>query len=453
MINYHHVTCFALAALAPAALPCYAGSVSADGAAVRVLAYGHPDQSGSGFLWRDGNRTFVVTALHLVVGASAIEIELTTSSGKKDVADATVHRALLGDDLALLRTKDDLHGPAFGVTDKVTANERVFAIDFRFSISREFENELRVERTSLRLRDRVPDDSLQELERSGVISVDSTIISLDGALAPGSSGCPIVNSEGKIVAIGNGGLARGAGNVSWAIPADRIAELLSSDDPIPSSVGRVTKLFATPVERRQPDSIEIEGQRFWATRRLSVAELARTADDVVGTRWVIGELNKLLPGEDIEGWDFEVLLAENASIALALPADREYEGDSFSRGPVNLQMGALNGVPIPQRDMLFQGFLAQRVFRTPAPWPVVAAQPLPRSWDNVLFQRGFHANPFLPVSGQTGAFAFVSRVESSRTVLHMGAIADRLPAQMPIGQRRAWAKAVLAVCLSTVVRS
>jgi hypothetical protein len=58
-------------------------------------------------------------------------------------------------------------------------------------------------------------------------SVDLPVLNLDGNLKLGHSGCAIVNSAGKIVGIGNGGLAVGR---TWAIPAGYLYELISVND-------------------------------------------------------------------------------------------------------------------------------------------------------------------------------------------------------------------------------
>ncbi len=49
-------------------------------------------------------------------------------------------------------------------------------------------------------------------------SVDEKVINLEGDLAPGFSGAPLINSAGEVVGVADGGLNNGQNGICWAIP-------------------------------------------------------------------------------------------------------------------------------------------------------------------------------------------------------------------------------------------
>jgi hypothetical protein len=89
----------------------------------------------------------------------------------------------------------------------------------------------------------IPPDALDRMSRSSLLGVDEEIVRLDGHLLPGSSGAPLIASDGKVAAIASGGLAGGGAALSWAVPASNLNKLLSSTDP-PLSDFEVADLHA-----------------------------------------------------------------------------------------------------------------------------------------------------------------------------------------------------------------
>ncbi|NQZ10291.1 MAG: trypsin-like peptidase domain-containing protein [Algicola sp.] len=74
----------------------------------------------------------------------------------------------------------------------------------------------------------LPPDVLKTLNENQALDVKLPIYYLDGSLLPGYSGAPVVDSDGVLIGIGNGGLANGTLSVSWVIPASNLTALTQS---------------------------------------------------------------------------------------------------------------------------------------------------------------------------------------------------------------------------------
>ena len=104
----------------------------------------------------------------------------------------------------------------------------------------------------------LPQKSARILARSKMPRVDLPIYYLDGSLLPGYSGSPVVNEDGKLIGIGNGGLENGASSVSWVIPADNLQQLLTSSiTTIPDAFIVSKALFSGDriASRRVPENV------------------------------------------------------------------------------------------------------------------------------------------------------------------------------------------------------
>jgi hypothetical protein len=70
--------------------------------------------------------------------------------------------------------------------------------------------------------------------------VNIEVLSIRGRLQPGYSGAPILETGGKVVAVGSGGLADGFADVNWAIPIDVITWVKA--DQVGDQLRRLTTL-------------------------------------------------------------------------------------------------------------------------------------------------------------------------------------------------------------------
>ncbi len=189
--------------------------------------------SATGFVW--GKERLVVTALHAVAGADTATITLYYQAAKVS-RSGHVRAVLRGSDLALLQVDAP---PAVTGLELAPApprpGERVTALGYPLGIRTCNSVEMTVRRIGGKvLKDIVDDDTAAALGAFGFPALDGEILNLEGSLQPGHSGAPILREDGRLVGVGDGGLARGAAALSWAIPAARLASLAASREKPPT---------------------------------------------------------------------------------------------------------------------------------------------------------------------------------------------------------------------------
>lgn len=91
----------------------------------------------------------------------------------------------------------------------------------------------------------LPNRAAKILAETDIPSVEQAVYYLDGSLLPGFSGAPVVNENGDLIGIGNGGLENGAAGVSWVIPAVNLSRLTTSPiQSLPASLSKSSALFS-----------------------------------------------------------------------------------------------------------------------------------------------------------------------------------------------------------------
>ena len=179
------------------------------------------ERSQTGF--RVADRLGIYTALHGVVGCSRITLR---SHDDQLGRDSVVHivKIDIDRDIALLSSRDLEGKPRLGMevasSEEYRTVKHVFVRGFPLAI-----DDLR---SSLEIR--VPalislSSILPPVPRSKLRSRDSpsimlTVLSIQGDLLPGHSGAPILDDQGRVLAMADGGL-RGTG-IGWAVPFNDI---------------------------------------------------------------------------------------------------------------------------------------------------------------------------------------------------------------------------------------
>jgi len=190
------------------------------------------------------------------------------------------------------------------------------------------DTELRRRATSGTLDDLVNNSIRQQITAAGMPDPQSAVLFLEGGhLLPGHSGAPLINASDEVAGIADGGLERGAVEISWAIPADRLQDLAGSTEPIPAAGTNADVLFAAdlvdatdltsfdtgaettdtavPVRRAEvapnTSSFACGNASFVKVRTRSFSELIETADDVAGLQQlVISSGNMLQPNDQYD---------------------------------------------------------------------------------------------------------------------------------------------------------
>jgi hypothetical protein len=212
----------------------------------------------TGFAWRDP--LLVVTALHGAAGCQSLNVFSEVSEKR---SPARVLRAHLESDLALLQLERgiDLKPLQHAASLPDMQRERFTVIGYPQGIRTLDHDEVRFTSgvrgwtTTLEVF-----DSLQGKADlfAGVAHPlkTATIFRVKSLLQPGQSGAPIVDSQGRVVAVVSGGMLDGDRGLNWSIPAHLyLPQLPESPNAVPRAPSRWTAHFASraPLEPQVRD--------------------------------------------------------------------------------------------------------------------------------------------------------------------------------------------------------
>ncbi len=200
--------------------------------------------AATGFLWKNNKQ--IVTSLHVLSSDPKSKIIVEFGNKKRK---AKIKSILPGADLVLLEIKKPVAG-WIPLTEfegiKPVYKAQVSALGFNQGSIGMSTRELRkgyVKPEVLQVL--LPPAALKKINKSKILDVKLPIYYLDGSLLPGYSGSPIVNEQGVLIGIGDGGLENGAASVSWVIPAYNLDALTRSNlTKIPASLEAANRIFS-----------------------------------------------------------------------------------------------------------------------------------------------------------------------------------------------------------------
>ncbi len=282
---------------------------------VKIYARHTEEKAASGFIY--GSSDQVVTALHVVAGASRIQVKIADGS----LQTAQIIRVLKKQDLVLLKLRNASgRSPLISQNINLNSGDEVLCVGYPFNIPVSDQTFLRVRSDNRRLRDIIPPKVKDQLDDIGFPSTNTIILNLDGHLLPGLSGAPIFNRNARIVAISNGGLAVGGASRSWAIPASHLVSLTSSLDPIPNQSVLSRDLFA---EVLSPE-IELTVIRDNSTedellfiRKASYYEMLNTTDDPLG----LTQITQTFGAINLMGMTYDIYRDRSTGATLVVPGN------------------------------------------------------------------------------------------------------------------------------------
>lgn len=275
--------------------------------------------AASGFFWRDAST--VITSLHVVDGQDRIVAHRVDQNGRIEASSkASVERVLKESDLVLLRLAKALGPKPLTVNAKPPrVKQRLDAVGFPLNIAGYSNTEVTVRFGGNQLRSILPPKTLRSLGEYPSQTVE--ILNLEGNLVPGLSGAPIVDDQGLIVGVVNGGLESGAIGISWGIPAPQLAKLAASNDTrLPNQRG-IRELFSADLDVSVAPALNIGSGRFTKLRSRSFQQLAETADDQLG----LNQLAMLYSNYNPWSFRYDIYLDTQSGATIVVP-----EGVSLS---------------------------------------------------------------------------------------------------------------------------
>lgn len=231
---------------------------------VRVIADENRQKSriATGFIWP--NENFVVTALHAVAGDEQVTIEYEVSDTEFVARNATIEKIYRKADLALLKIKQPISRKAADIsTTGEINNPKLWVSGFPNGNRNDWVRPISPsDRSPVKLPTAIGAEEESQLKNLGFPSLDLSIFRMVGSLVPGDSGAPIVDENGSVVAIGNGGLKSGTYSLGWATPASVLNDLLSSNevhgDIDQASIRLVRSLFSFTRSYRLQKDVMVE---------------------------------------------------------------------------------------------------------------------------------------------------------------------------------------------------
>ena len=231
----------------------------------------------TGFFWKNG--TDIVTTLHSISNKNDIEVYVNDAIKWRD---ANVIRAYKNSDLVLLRisnyNSDHFINRQF--FSQPVVDTKVFTIGYNSGNVNYQDRDFMVGllQGNNQLKDLLPSSAEQEIIRLGFPSLQAEITYLKGQLLHGFSGSPVLDFEGKLVGVANGGLENGAAGISWCITAKSLVRLEQSNEGFPHiNQNSVNVLFAS--ESYESDElIHLNEFTFQKTKTRTFAQLDQTGN-------------------------------------------------------------------------------------------------------------------------------------------------------------------------------
>jgi hypothetical protein len=297
--------------------PSYATAQSVAKSVVAITATHCADGSsraGTGFVYQSTNQ--VVTAHHVVAGCGDFSLWFERVPGQPTVA-AHIARVLMKNDLALLAIQGTVGTPTLQLAQTVDFNDSLKAIGYAVNQPTLSDQDISFSIGNDHLRQMLPPENLRELSGSP-LDLDATIYRFKSSLYPGMSGGPIFDTLGKVVAIVAGGLKSGAVAASWGWPAARLADLMSSNDPLDSGVN-LTQVYYTYARRGDAfESRRCGNIDFVRIARRSFGAMSRTADNPDRLLHTVAISTR--PISEVNAMEFDIWTNVESGATVAVPA-------------------------------------------------------------------------------------------------------------------------------------
>ncbi|RIK40157.1 MAG: hypothetical protein DCC55_15855 [Chloroflexi bacterium] len=163
----------------------------------------------------------IITALHGVLGCSTITAQ--PGGNGRSFANLKVVAVDISRDLALLRSDEMAQSDSGGLDEVPTfTTGELIVVGYPRLVASQRPTTVKAEYIEP-LYNLLPEQVIPYLRRRSSPMLDLDVYSVEGHLAPGHSGAPLITRDWRVVAIGNGGLDVGRVEMAWAVPVHAIA--------------------------------------------------------------------------------------------------------------------------------------------------------------------------------------------------------------------------------------
>lgn len=281
----------------------------------------------TGFFWQNG--TQVVTTMHSIANPNDIEIYIRTIGAWKKVQ---VKKSLKNSDLVLLQSSNynsakfiKYHHP-----NNPNLDTKVFAIGYNGGNPKYMDRDFTVGllEGNNQLKDLLTVSAKSEIQKLGFPALNTPIAYLKGHLLHGFSGSPVVDFEGKLVGIADGGLENGAAGISWCVSAHSLDRLVASNESFPHlNYADVNVLFSS--EGYASDEItDIGSYQFQKVKTRTFAQMDETGS--YSTYPEMGLFQLLMAYEllsiDYKNFRYDIYLEQSTGATIVVPESLALQG-------------------------------------------------------------------------------------------------------------------------------
>ncbi len=296
-----------------------------------------PARAGSGFaLGKDG---LFVTDLHVVAGCTDYQVGYPSRPGRQgNELSATLVHVLKARDLALLKVDPpppEIPGLQLASTP-AQVSDKLQVIGYPLGLSVYDNAELSVSIANEdfpELKYSLDDPSRAELQSTGYPDLETDVVRVHGGLEPGDSGAPLIDWQGNVAAIGDGGLERGTVGIGWATQPKYVKELEDSPEKLSSveAIGTASVDFAVAIPQTQShaavSTVKCGGLSLVPGRNVQAAKLVKTTDDPVRLRNLVVDLIGV-PVEQLDSDKFTIWTEPTSGAGIALPKELHIQAGS-----------------------------------------------------------------------------------------------------------------------------
>ncbi|MEO6973489.1 MAG: serine protease [Rhodoferax sp.] len=268
----------------------------------------------TGFLWPDTQH--VVTALHVIDNSSRIVVNFVDSQARiVDTQQATVERVLQGADLVLLRLqRAQSRKPLELARQGPSVDQVMSALGFPLNIAGQSSTNVRLRFGGKNLRSMLPPKVLAQIKEYPDPNLE--ILNLEGNLVPGLSGAPLLDTQGRVCGIGDGGLEEGAVGICWGIPAAQLENLLTSKVQRTPNANKLSQLFSADLQASVGQAVGSRTNGLTKLRTRSYSQLSASVDDGLG----LAQLTQFFAMFNPAKFNYDIYQNDATGASVALPA-------------------------------------------------------------------------------------------------------------------------------------
>ncbi|WP_420547588.1 S1 family peptidase [Curvivirga sp.] len=182
-------------------------------------------RTSSGFVWQKSNT--VITTLHSVANCSDINISYVHYGISRS---AKVNKILSHADLALLEVNNAPNSDFIASKQSHSAGMKLATIGFPLNTVNWQESQGAVGLNVSKLSEILNDEARAKIASLGIPDLGIDAFRLTAIVKAGSSGGPIINQNGDLIGIVDGGLDGGSAMLNWGIPVSYVDHLLNSNE-------------------------------------------------------------------------------------------------------------------------------------------------------------------------------------------------------------------------------